>query len=164
MAIFQFFKMAYWLCYCSDIAERKPAKLYTMFGRLWAGILYIHFPGLLPHNGGLFGAKFTLCPSLALCYVGSVTAWYSSSGRQPNFVALRRGHHLCSAGRLSRWALAHILVLKLFCYLLKSDSGKNGYFQSFSFCRRRCFWFFFILNVAQWSVFLFRFLLRCVNC
>jgi len=27
--------------------------------------------------------------------------------------ALNRGHHLCSAGRPSRWALAHILVLDL---------------------------------------------------
>jgi len=31
-----------------------------------------------------------------------------SSGRQPNFAALNRGCHLCSAGRPSRWALAHI--------------------------------------------------------
>jgi len=40
----------------------------------------------------------------------SVTARYSSSGRQPNFTALNRGRHLYSAGRPSRWALAHILV------------------------------------------------------
>ena len=33
-----------------------------------------------------------------------------SSGRQPNFAALNRGRHLCSAGRPSGWALAHILV------------------------------------------------------
>ena len=39
------------------------------------------------------------------------TAWYSSSGRQPNFVVLNRGRHLYSAGRPSRWASAHILVL-----------------------------------------------------
>ena len=31
-----------------------------------------------------------------------------SSGRRPNFTALNRGRHLCSAGRPSRWALAHI--------------------------------------------------------
>jgi len=36
----------------------------------------------------------------------------SSSGRQPNFVALNRGRHLCLAGRPSRWALAHILVVQ----------------------------------------------------
>ena len=34
-----------------------------------------------------------------------------SSGRQPNFTALIRGHHLCSAGRPSRWALTHISSL-----------------------------------------------------
>jgi len=28
------------------------------------------------------------------------------------FAALNKGRHLCSAGRPSRWALAHILVLK----------------------------------------------------
>jgi len=37
----------------------------------------------------------------------------SSSGRQPNFAALNRGRHLCSAGRPSRSALAHILVPKV---------------------------------------------------
>ena len=34
----------------------------------------------------------------------------SSSGHQPKFAALNRGRHLYSAGRPSRWALAHILV------------------------------------------------------
>jgi len=42
--------------------------------------------------------------------LGSVTAWHSSSGHQPNIAALNVGHHLYSAGRPSRWALAHILV------------------------------------------------------
>jgi len=37
----------------------------------------------------------------------------SSSGRQRNFSALNRGRHLCSAGRPSRWAVAHILVAKV---------------------------------------------------
>jgi len=32
-----------------------------------------------------------------------------SSGRQPNFAALTRRRHLCSAGRPSRWESAHIL-------------------------------------------------------
>jgi len=46
--------------------------------------IYIDFRGLLP-QGNL--AKFNLCLSLALCYIGSITAWHSSSGRQPNFAA-----------------------------------------------------------------------------
>jgi len=78
----------------------------------WAGALYIHFRWLLPRNGILPGTKFTLRPSLALSYTGSVTAQHSSSGHKPNFAALSRGPHLCSTGRPSRWALAHILVFK----------------------------------------------------
>jgi len=77
----------------------------------WAGTLYIHFWGLLPPNGILPAAKFTLRPSLALSYIGSVTARHSSSGRQPNFAVLSRGRHLCSVGWPSRWASAHILVV-----------------------------------------------------
>jgi len=41
----------------------------------------------------------------------SVTARHSSSGRQPNFVALNKGRHLYSAGLPSRWALANILII-----------------------------------------------------
>ena len=43
-----------------------------------------------------------------LPHLRSVTARQSSSERQPNFAALNRGRHLCSAGQPSRWALAHI--------------------------------------------------------
>jgi len=38
----------------------------------------------------------------------------STSGRQANFAALNTGRHLCSAGRPSGWALAHILVYVYF--------------------------------------------------
>jgi len=30
-------------------------------------------------------ANFTLHPSLAFSYIGSITAWHSTSGRQPSF-------------------------------------------------------------------------------
>ena len=40
-----------------------------------------------------------------------MSAQHSSSGRQPNFTALNRRRHLYLAGRPSRWALAHILVV-----------------------------------------------------
>ena len=49
------------------------------------------------------------CKFQLVSRLGSVTARHSNSGRQPNFAALNRGRHLCSAGRPSRWALAHIL-------------------------------------------------------
>jgi len=49
--------------------------------------------------------------------LGSISAWHSSSRCQPKFAELNRGRHLYLAGRPSRWALAHILVLhkSLFC-------------------------------------------------
>jgi len=52
----------------------------------WAGTLYT-FLGALAPNGILPSAKFTLRPSLAFSYIGSVTPRHSSSCRQPNFVA-----------------------------------------------------------------------------
>ena len=52
------------------------------------------------------------CKFQLVSRLGSVTACTaSSSGRQPNFVALNRGRHLYSSGRPSRWALAHISSL-----------------------------------------------------
>jgi len=51
------------------------------------------------------------------------TLWYS--GRQPNFAALNRWRHLYSAGRWSRWALAHI-------------SSTNLYSALYCVCRSSC--------------------------
>jgi len=50
--------------------------------------------------------------------IGSLTARQSSSGREPNFAALCTGRQLYSAGRPSRWALAHILVFLYFVCLV----------------------------------------------
>ena len=63
-----------WFRYCSDVAQRKPTKLCSIFGRLLGGTLYIHFRGFLPRNRILPDATFTLRPSLAFSYFGSVTA------------------------------------------------------------------------------------------
>jgi len=54
------------------------------------------------------GSLGHLCKFQRVSRLGSITAWHSSSGRQPNFAALNRGRHLYSAGRPSRWSLAHI--------------------------------------------------------
>jgi len=63
----------------------------------------------------------------------SVSARHSTSGRQPNFAALNRGCHLYSAGRPSRWTLAHIsssiYLLLLFPRLSqRSQTGCSPYF------------------------------------
>ena len=62
----------------------ESTTLCRMFGRLLAWYKIYTFWGLLPPNGILPAAKFTLRPSLAVSYIGSVTARHSSSGRQPN--------------------------------------------------------------------------------
>jgi len=50
--------------------------------------------------------------------LGSVTARHSGSGRQPNFAALNRGRHLCSAhGENQKWIgleMAEILAIENF--------------------------------------------------
>ena len=78
----------------------------------------------LPHMSTLYGelrptSGWDLLASLGhackfqrVSRLGSVTARHSSSGRQPNFAALNRGCHLYSAGRPSRWALAHVSSLE----------------------------------------------------
>jgi len=71
-----------------------------------------------PHNMVNFGplvAEIVLGVWVPQLLSTASTSWLSyctafSSGRQPNFAALNRGRHLCSAGQPLRWALAHILV------------------------------------------------------
>jgi len=92
---------ASWLCYCTNVAQRKSTRLCTMFGRLLGWYTIYTFCGLLSPNGILPGAKFTLRPNLASYYIGSVTARHSSSGRQPNFAAW----YLHATGRPSRSTL-----------------------------------------------------------
>jgi len=110
---------ACWLQYRSDAVHRRPIKLCTICGRLLGWYTICTFLGFLPPDGILLRSKFTLHPSFALSYIGSVTARHSNSGPQSNCGVvqgmelrnLHRRRHLYSAGRPWRWALAHILVL-----------------------------------------------------
>ena len=58
-----------WLRYCTDVGQRRSAKLCTIFGRLLgcSTPMYTLWGALAP-NRILPGAKFTLRPSLALSY------------------------------------------------------------------------------------------------
>ena len=76
-----------WRHYCTDVAQRRPTKLCTMFGHLLRWYTIYTFSGALGPDGILPGAIFTSRSSLAFSYIGSVTARHSSSGRQPNFAA-----------------------------------------------------------------------------
>ena len=75
------------------------------------------------------------CKFQRISHLGSVTARHSSSGRQPNFAALNKGRHLHSAGRPSRWALAHISSSLLTAYntqLPKARCSKTLYSCTFT--------------------------------
>jgi len=69
--------------------RHSPEANQTLYD-LWPSPGLVHyiyiFGGYCPDEI-LLRAKFTLRPSLALSYIGSVTAWHSSSGPQPNFAA-----------------------------------------------------------------------------
>jgi len=55
----------------TDVAPGTSTKLCMMFGRLLVWYTIYKFWRLLPPNGILPGAKFTLRPSLAFFYIGS---------------------------------------------------------------------------------------------
>jgi len=82
-----------------------------------------------------------------LLRLGRVTAWQSSSERQPNFAALNRGRHLCAAGRPSRWALAHISIswlvwLPRYCcsivFIISVLQSADSTFDCHIICNREC--------------------------
>ena len=77
---------------------------------------------ICPHNMAIFGPLAaeinpvvwgTRTKCQRVLRLGSVTARHG--GRQPNFAALNRGRHLCSAGRPSRWALPHSSLTWFHC-------------------------------------------------
>ena len=75
----------------SLLHRRRLTAVNKTFDDVWPSLLgsytiYTLLVALAP-NGFLPHAKFTLRPSLAFSYIGSITARHSSSGRQPNFVA-----------------------------------------------------------------------------
>ena len=82
-----------------------------------------------------------------------------SSGRQPNFVALNRGRHLCSAGRPSCWALAHILVVCAYFYCnicTCTGKAKSARFFMVALCNRETIYIFILfLSIFFLSFFFF---------
>jgi len=84
-AIFNGFRV-----FASLLQQRHSPEANQTLHDVWPSPGLLHyiciFGGSAP-NRILPGAKFTLRPSLAFSYIVSVTAWHSSSGRQPNFAA-----------------------------------------------------------------------------
>jgi len=73
------------------------------------------------------------CKFQRVSRLSSITAWHSSIGHHPNCAELNRGRHLYSAGRPSRWALAHILVV----YMTIRVSGQRKFCSCYS---NGCVW------------------------
>jgi len=95
------------------------AEIFTeiCMSRKFSQIVNLYVYAIMQHTRltlqhGLLWPPYVIGGPLYFCPV------ISSSGRQPNFAALNRGRHIYSAGRPSRWALAHIssnaLTLKLY--------------------------------------------------
>ena len=67
----------------------------------FALVHYVHILGAVAPDRILPGATFSLLPSLAFSYIGSVTVRHASSGRQQNFAA----QYLYATGRPYRSTL-----------------------------------------------------------
>jgi len=77
---------ASWLRYCSDVAQRRPTKRCTIFGRLLRWYTICTFSGALAPGGILPGAKVTLLeflrsPILAALLHGTPAAGVSQTLR-----------------------------------------------------------------------------------
>jgi len=112
---------ASWLRYCTDVAQRRSTKLCRMFGRLlgWYSRPIYTFLGLLLPTG-FCQLQNSLCFQVLLCR--AVQSYCTALDQRPSAKLsgvvqgmelrnFRTGHHLYSAGRPSRWASAHILVV-----------------------------------------------------
>jgi len=130
-------RVARWKCRNQKIAKKSPSGHHhtTLSGYIFANKTRIdnwkklirqqylfhmspQYGELRPTSGSdRSGSLRHPCKFQRVSRLGSVTTRHSSSGRQPNFAALNRGRHLYSAGRPSRWALAHISSLLLNCWL-----------------------------------------------
>jgi len=111
--------------YCSDVAQRRPNKLCTMFGPLVGWYIIYTFSGTLDpwRNFATCKIHFASKSCFLLRPIGSITARarHSSSPaarsaklcgavQRMELRYFRTRRHLYSAERPSRWASAHILV------------------------------------------------------
>jgi len=105
------------------------------------------FSGALPPDGILPGAKFTLRPKSCLLLYwqryctalqdqASAKLWGVVQGMELR--DFRRRRHLYSAGRPSRWASVHILVLFCFCIYVRVRNKMSARFHTTIFCVFEC--------------------------
>ena len=108
-----------------NVAQPNFAGCLAVF---WAGTLYIHFPGFYPvpefcHVQNSFCVQVLRSPILAALLHAALDQWSSAKvcgvAQGMELRNFRRRHHLYStAGRPSRWASAHILVIGSICFFI----------------------------------------------
>jgi len=128
MHVWNALHMARWKCKMQKIAQNSPSGHHrTTCRAISSQLRHVSTIGkkfvkqqCLPHTSSQYGelrptsswdplaSLGHACKFQRVLCLGSVTAWHSSSGRQPDFAASNRGRHLYSTGRPSCWALAHI--------------------------------------------------------
>jgi len=112
------------LCYCSDVAHRRPTKLCTMFGRLLGSYtIYTVLAALVLTEFRLVQNSLYVSKSSILLhwqrYCTALQQWASAKPCVVQGMELRKFRRGCtSAGWLSLWALAHILVTAIFSFCL----------------------------------------------
>jgi len=113
--------------------RRSPEANQTLHN-VWPshGLVHYTFSGALAPDGILPDATFTLRPSLAFSYIGSVTTrhWRPSAKlcgvvQGMELRNFRRRRHLYSAGRPLRWASAHILVDSVIAVFLENSENDS---------------------------------------
>jgi len=99
----------------SLLQRRRSTEANQTFHNVWPlpGLVeYIYTLGGCCSVPEFYQVQNSLCVLQVLrSPIGSFTARQSSSVCEPIFAALSTGRHLYSAGRPSRWALAHILIM-----------------------------------------------------
>ena len=98
--------------FASLLQRRRSTEANQTLQDVWPspGLVHYTFSGALTPLRNFARCKIHFASKSCALLYWQRTARDSSSGRQPNFAAFSRGRHLYSAGRPSRWALAHILV------------------------------------------------------
>jgi len=113
------------LRYCNDVAHRRPTALCTMFGSLLGWYTIYTFSGAVAswRNFARCKIHFTSKYCVLLYWQRYCTALQQQPSAKLCGVVqrmelrnFRRGRHVNSAGRPSRWESAHIPVVSVFAY------------------------------------------------
>ena len=139
-----FFFFLFFLLFWPNLSGRRLDVYHTFIHMVWIdNRKKLVKQQYLPHTSSQYGELRPISGWDMLASLGHpskfqrvsrqrYTTRHCSSGRQPNFAALNRGRHLYSAGRPSRWALAHVLVCSAFCAAKITETAKTSRERQFS--------------------------------